>query len=270
MRRLCKPLAFLLSLVLILGLTGCGDSFEDNLARAASELQKVDSLHADMTLAMDMGMQISEGEVTSLPVNIEMSMDTAGTLTSGEMNMELLGIPVSLLYIVEQNGDAYDLYVSSDGSSWDIQTGVTAEELQSGDMSVNTDAGAMVDFYLEFASNFGEAVEETVNGVECLRYDGAFPGEKLTEALALSGGSEFAGTAEGAELPDAPLSLWLAKDSCLPARISLDMTEAMGQYMAGSFADAGVPDGMVTVNSITVTVDMSEYNSATPMTPPEA
>ena len=46
------------------------------------------------------------------------------------------------------------------------------------------------------------------------------------------------------------------------------MTDAMGQYMTGLLADSGVSADAMRVENIGVTVDLSEYNSAQPMTPP--
>ena len=83
--------------------------------------------------------------------------------------------------------------------------------------NLGTGVGDMVSFYLEFASNFGEAVDETVDGVECSRYDGVFPGAQLTEALALSGGSTWPRSRKAPRCPDAPISFWLAKDDGLRA-----------------------------------------------------
>ena len=269
MRRLNKLLALALALLLAFTLAACGGSFESAMVRALREMQDVESVHADMALDMSFGVDVL-GESTSMDIAMDMAMDTAGDLTSGELTMTMLGIPITVTYIVEKNGDAYDIYLSTDGgSTWESQTGLTEEQLTSGgNYSVGTDAGAMVSFYLEFASNFGEAVDETVDGVECSRYDGVFPGAQLTEALALSGGSSLAEIPEGTTLPDAPISFWLAKDDGLPRRITLDMTEAMGQYMTGVLSESGVSEDLVSVTRIGITVDLSEYNTAEPMQVP--
>lgn len=270
MRRLNKFLALALALLLAFTLAACGDSFESAMVRALREMQDVESVHADMQLDMSFGVDVL-GESTSMDIAMDMAMDTAGDLTSGELTMTMLGFPITAAYIVAKDGDAYDLYTSVDGGeTWQSQLDLSEEQLMNGENRYNlgTDAGAMVSFYLEFASNFGEAVDETLDGVDCVRYDGVFPGAQLTEALAMSGGSGFAEVPEGTSLPDAPISFWLDKDSGLPRRISLDMTDAMGQYMTGLLADSGVSADAMSVENIGVTVDLSEYNSAQPMTPP--
>lgn len=270
MRRLNKLLALALALVLAFTLAACGDSFESAMVRALREMQDVESVHADMALDMSFGVDVL-GESTSMDIAMDMGMDTAGDLTSGELTMTMLGFPITAAYIAAKDGDTYDLYISMDGGeTWQSQLDLSEEQLMNGAnrYSLGTGVGDMVSFYLEFASNFGEAVDETLDGVDCVRYDGVFPGAQLTEALAMSGGSGFAEVPEGTTLPDAPISFWLDKDSGLPKRISLDMTDAMGQYMTGLLADSGVSADAMSVENIGVTVDLSEYNSAQPLTPP--
>lgn len=176
MRRLNKLLALALALLLAFTLAACGDSFESAMVRALREMQDVESVHADMALDMSFGVDVL-GESTSMDIAMDMGMDTAGDLTSGEFTMTMLGIPITVTYIVEKNGDAYDIYLSTDGgSTWESQTGLTEEQLTSGgNYSVGTDAGAMVSFYLEFASNFSEAVDETLDGVDCAAMTGCSP-----------------------------------------------------------------------------------------------
>ena len=269
MRRLNKFLALSLALVLALGLAACGDSFESAMVRAAKEMQEVESVHVDMALDMGFGLDVL-GETGNVDVSVDMGMDTAGDLTSGELTMTLFSIPVTVTYISQKNGETYDFYVSMDGgSTWEAQTGLSEADLSSGNgAAFCSGAGDMVGFYLEFASSFGEAVDEAAGGTDCRRYDGSFPGDKLTEALSLSGGSDFANIPEGTVLPDAPISIWLDKSSGLPRRISLDMTDAMGQYMTGILSESGVSGDLVSVTSVIVTVDLSEFNAVTPMTPP--
>ena len=132
MRRLNKLLALALALLLAFTLAACGDSFESAMVRALREMQNVESVHADMALDMSFGVDVL-GESTSMDIAMDMGMDTAGDLTSGELTMTMLGIPITVTYIVEKNGDAYDIYLSTDGgSTWESQTGLTEEQLTSG------------------------------------------------------------------------------------------------------------------------------------------
>ena len=111
MRRLNKLLALALVLLLAFTLAACGDSFESAMVRALREMQNVESVHADMALDMSFGVDVL-GESTSMDIAMDMGMDTAGDLTSGEFTMTMLGIPITVTYIVEKNGDAYAVDVS--------------------------------------------------------------------------------------------------------------------------------------------------------------
>lgn len=280
MRKLNRILALALAVVMVFALAACG-GFESDMARAVKELQSVESVHADMTLdigfaadiALDMGSDSgTDGETTSLPMTVTMGMDTDGSLTSGSVDLDIFGFPVSALYVVETKGDTCDLYISLDGGeTWQSQLGISTQELQSADnvIGVNGDVSGTIGFYLEFASKFGDGVDETLDGVDCVRYDGAFPGDKLTEAMNMSGGAHFDTVPEGTTLPDAPISIWLEKDSGLPKRISLDMTDAMGQYMLGLLTSSGAPEDMLQVTNVSIEVDLSDYDNAQPMSPPE-
>ena len=132
MRRLNKLLALALALLLAFTLAACGDSFESAMIRALREMQDVKSVHADMALDMSFGVDVL-GESTSMDIAMDMGMDTAGDLTSGELTMTMLGIPITVTYIVEKNGDAYDIYLSTDGGST-----VVSESAVAGSAPVST------------------------------------------------------------------------------------------------------------------------------------
>lgn len=268
MRRTIKFISLALAILMAFTLTACSESFDSAMVRALREMEKVDSIHADTSL--DLGFTVAAmGESLDMDIGMNMSMDTAEGLTSGELSMSMLGIDFTALYIVQTRGEVYDLYMSLDGGeTWESQLGLSPEQITQGNVGVSYDAEALVNFYLEFASNFSDAVDESINGLDCSRYDGSFPGDRLMEAMSMAGGSSMVEGAEGETLPDAPISIWLDKSSGLPARISLDMTEAMGHYTGSLFEGAELDGASVTVNKVSVTVDLSEYNSAEPMPVP--
>lgn len=262
--------ALLLIAVIALGLAGCGYSFESAAARAAKELAGVDSVHADLNFDLALTVSYLE-ESADFDIGLAVSMDTSGELTSGELSMDMLGVPISAPFVVQKQGESYDLYMSIDGGeTWVSQTGLSASELESdAGLGLNPDAGYMLGFYLEAASSFGDPVEETVNGVECRRYDGLLPGSRLLEAMSVSGGSAYAEVPEGTVLSDAPMSIWFAKSGGLPVRVHVDMTDAMGEYMTGAMESGGLPADFMTVSAVSITADFADFGTAQPMQPPE-
>ncbi len=268
MRRANKLLALALALVFVFTFAACGESFESAMIRAVREMESVESVHADMVLDMEFGID-ALGSSGSMPISVLMSMDTAGDRTSAEITMEFMGSGSGITCITAKNGETYDIYISFDGGeTWVTQTGVDPGDVNFGNMTLNMDTSDIIRFYLESATSFGDPVEETVDGVTCRRYDGFFPGARLTEVLTQAGGGSFAQVPDGTNLPNAPISVWLAKGDGLPRRISIDMTDAMGQYVTGVFSGSSIPEDMLTVGAVTVTVDLSEYNSAVPLQVP--
>ena len=265
-----KFLPLALACALCLCLAACGDSFESAMVRAARELESVESVHADMSLDMGFGVDIL-GERSTLEMGMDVSMDTSGGLTSGELTLDMLGVTQPMQYIVQLDGDDCDVYLSTDGgASWETSLGLSGEGPGAADNAGSYNAWDMASFYLEFGGSFGDAVEETVNGAECRRYDGVLPGGKLGEAFALSGGSSLAELPEDMSPADAPLSIWLEKSSGLPRRITVDMTEAMSAYLAASLQAEGVDGAAVEVSRVFVSIDFGGYNQTVPATPPAA
>lgn len=268
MRRppLHKALAAALVLALALPLAGCSMSFESASAKALAALDGVESVHAELELSLGASAGIL-GESADWDVSLGLSMDTVGSRTSGSLS--LAGGP-GARYIVEDRGGEYDLYISADGGEeWLSFTGLDAEERADVEAAPEVDLGGLLTLYLETASGFSAEIEDTApTGESCRRYDGFFPGERLAEAFELSGSGAYAGLPEGADFPDVPMSVWFYRDGGLPARVELDVTEAMGAYFDGVFEGlAGVTVG---IERLVMSVSLSGYNTAVPATPPAA
>ena len=267
-----KTLVLLLAAALLLCLAGCGgDDFESVAARSEKALEDIESVHADLSLNMDMSLDIL-GEQLDMDMVIAMSMDTAGALNSGTLNVSALDQSLSMDYVLTVDGESCDLYMSQDGGgSWEALRGIGLDELGSYGLT-DPDAAGMANFSLESSGSFGEAVSEQLDGRDCLRFDGVLPGSSLSEAMSLSGGTEYAELVPVGETPaDSPMSVWFYADSGLPARIWIDMTDAMGAYMAGMAETEGLEEGMfeISANAITVEVSFDGYNETAPASVPE-
>ena len=129
-----KFLPLALACALCLCLAACGDSFESAMVRAARELESVESVHADMSLDMGFGVDIL-GERSTLEMGMDVSMDTSGGLTSGELTLDMLGVTLPMQYIVELDGDDCDVYLSTDGgANWETSLGLSGEGLTQGEL----------------------------------------------------------------------------------------------------------------------------------------
>ena len=96
MRRTNKLISLALAILMVFTLTACSESFESAMVRAVREMENVESVHADTVL--DMGFTVAAmGESLDMDIGMDMSMDTAGDLTSGELSVNMLGIDVTAL-----------------------------------------------------------------------------------------------------------------------------------------------------------------------------
>ena len=258
--------ALLCAAALALGLAGCGHSFKSDSVRAARALAGVESLRADTELLLELAPGIiNEGETLGLAVRI--SAVTNGDRTSGEAAVSTAGMDAALSYIAERQGEDWRFYLSLDGGESWLGSRVTGGEIDVGQAGFTLSAAPleMLEFYLELASGFSEPVDCEAGSVPCRRYDGVFPGERLIEALRMTGGGSIAESLpEDAEIPDVPLSVYFGAEDSLPRRLELDLTGALAQYMDEAL---GLP-GLIAIDSLTVSVTLGDYGSAVPATPP--
>ena len=254
-----KLISLALCLALILGLAACGGSdFENAMTKAQAASAELKSMHVDMDMNISFTMS-AEGQSVEMPVTMTMSMDTlTDPMTSDStVSMNMYGMEFSSRSYIRQDGDKYTAYTSTDGgSTW------SAQEVDVGDIS-QYDAAKSLDFYLGAAESFTLTGEEELDGVKALRYDGAITGDKLNEAMALTGADDMIASTSGTM----PMTIWLDSESDLPLRYDLDMGEIMTGYMQQSL---GETEG-VTVDSVTATVSMrlSNFDGISELPAPE-
>lgn len=262
-----KLISLALCLALILGLAACGGSgFEDAMAKAQAASAELKSMHVDMDMNISYTMS-AEGQSVEMPVAMSMSMDTlTDPMTSDSLvSMNMYGMEFSARSYIRQDGDKYTAYTSVDGgSTW------SSQEVPLDDIS-QYDAAKSLDFYLSAAESFTLTGEEELDGVKALRYDGAITGDKLNEAMALTGADDMIASTSGAEATSftgsMPMTIWLDSESYLPLRYDLDMGEIMTNYMQQAM---GETEG-VTLDSVTATVSMrlSNFDAISELPAPE-
>lgn len=251
-----KMLSLALSLVLLLGLAACGNSFEDAMAKAQAASAELESMHFDMTMEMSYSIS-ADGQSIDMPVSMDMSMDVINEpfKCDGTVTMDMMGVQANARsYITSDSDGSYVSYTSADdGATWQTQT---LDEDQLGQY----DASKSLEFYLDAAESFSLTGEEELDGVKALRYDGAITGDKLNEAMALTGADDMISSTAGTEAPSfegsMAMTIWLDSESYLPLRYDLDMGEIMTNYMQQTVSGA---DG-VTIDSVIATVSMRLSN----------
>lgn len=266
-----KKAAALLLLAAILAalLTGCGKdvSFEATSARAVKALAECESVHAEMSMDIEATAAIL-GEELGLDISAAVSMDTDGEAASGEVTIGAFGVTTTANYALAKSGDAWDLYLSSDGGeSWTVEQGLDLAEVNDdvGGVGIDPDVGSILGVYLEFAGSVSDPVEETINGVECRRYDGTMPADKLAEAMGAADGLDT--LPDGTVIKDAPVSIWFDAETDLPVRVSVDLSGAITGVSETGNDGSGITVEMKSLDSAVMTVELSRYGSAAPTIP---
>ena len=281
MKAMKKFLALALGVAMLLGLSGCG-GFELKMARAAAKMNQLKSVHMDMDLQLDMSMPTFLGQ--SLPIDVAMSGGVDSSfgplLTKAELQVSALGAEKQLLYYLEQAGEQYVMYLSSnEGKSW-IKELVEPEQLP-GQLNLDMED---LSIFKECADSFTEVGEETVGEFTATRYDGMIKSEYVSRALALTGALDALSQALGirldaeelSQMGSIPASVWIDNRSGYIVRYSMEPTEVMQgvitMAMAGLLADYGLGglDPELDLEKATVTVDLSGFNAVPEIVIPAA
>lgn len=262
-----RTISLALCLVLLLGLAACGgNDFEDAMAKAQAASAELKSMHVDMDMNMAFSMS-AQGQSVDMPISMSMAMDVINEPLECDstVSMNMFGTEISTRSYVTEVDGSYMAYASSDGgATW------LSQPISEGGLG-QYDAAQSLEFYLSAAESFSLTGEEDLDGVKALRYDGALTGDKLNEAMALTGADDMVASTTGAAAPSfegsMPMTIWLDSETFLPLRYDLDMGEIMTSYMQQSVDES---QG-VTVDSVTATVSMrlSNFDGISDIAAPE-
>ena len=251
-----------------IAVSGCGGSQMDTaeiealLAQAKETMASVESMAAEMTMEMDMGMN---GEVleTTTVANIrtqqnplKMQMDMSMLMSDGTE------IDQMQMYAVEQDGHLHTYMSSMD--TW------YAETLELGQLD-QYNAEENMDLYLDNITSMKAEGEEDINGAKAMKISGIITGDAMEEAIAGSGltaSAESMGITEEMlaavyqELKDLPVSLWIDAEGYV-VKYELDMTEMMQKIMDASMEAMGASESDISMDIEKMMISMicSEFNA---------
>ena len=254
-------------------LTGCGSvdtaEVEALLSQAQKTMATVDSMAAEMTMEMDMGMNGEIMETTTVanirsqqnPMKIAMEMSMLMHDGSKVDQMEM--------YAAEEDGHLHTYMHMAD--AW------YAETLELGELN-QYNAEENTALYLDNITDVKSAEKEEVNGTEATKISGVIKGDAMEKALADSGmtaSAESMGiTAEMleeiyAELADLPVSLWIDAEGYV-LKYELDMTEMMQKVMDASVEALGAAATGMDIEKTMITMVCSDFNAVKVEIPAEA
>ncbi|MBR4283583.1 MAG: hypothetical protein IKT48_02590 [Anaerotignum sp.] len=254
-------------------LTGCGSvdtaEVEALLSQAQKTMATVDSMAAEMTMEMDMGMNGEIMETTTVanirsqqnPMKIAMEMSMLMHDGSKVDQMEM--------YAAEEDGHLHTYMHMAD--AW------YAETLELGELN-QYNAEENTALYLDNITDVKSAEKEEVNGTEATKISGVIKGDAMEKALADSGmtaSAESMGiTAEMleeiyAKLADLPVSLWIDAEGYV-LKYELDMTEMMQKVMDASVEALGAAATGMEIEKTMITMVCSDFNAVKVEIPAEA
>ena len=257
--------------------SGCGGSQVDTaevdtlLAQAKNTMETVESMAAEMTMEMDMGMNGETIETTTLAsirsqqnpltMAMEMSMVMSDGTEVDQMQM----------YAVEEDGHLRTYMSTAD--VW------YAETLELGELS-QYNAEENMDLYLDHITDITSSKQEEVNGTKTTKITGVITGDAMKEAIAGSGltaSAQSMGISEEMmadlydELGDLPISLWIDAEGYV-LKYEMDMTEMMQKIMNESMKAMGASeeDLLVKIEKTGITMVCSQFNAVEEIVIPEA
>lgn len=263
--------------VMTLFVSGCGGSGVDTaeiealLNQAKTTMATVESMAAEMTMEMDMGMNGETIETTTLASirsqqdPLKMAMEMSMLMSDGTE------VDQMQMYAVEEDGHLHTYMSTAD--TW------YAETLEMGELS-QYNAEENLDLYLDNITDITSSKQEEVNGTMTTKISGVITGDAMEEAIAGSGltaSAQSMGISEEMmasmydELGDLPISLWIDAEGYV-LKYEMDMTEMMQKIMNESMKAMGASeeDLLVKIEKTAITMVCSDFNEVEEIVIPEA
>lgn len=178
MRRIRRLLFFGLSLVLLLGLCGCG-AFQTQMAKTTSRMGKLQSFHGDVDIRLETLTTVGGQDLhLSATVTGGFDFESDPLIVKTDMMLETLGREIGLKFYLVKDFDTVSILPWDDGRAFR-------------DLSLTMNAAKRIKtlqalkLLIKCSDSFSEPVPDTVSGAPALRYDGIFPDEYVNEALVL-------------------------------------------------------------------------------------
>lgn len=257
-------------------LTGCTrETAADAIVKAQESLQNIESM--SYTLTMDMEMS-GEGQTMRMMTLAGVDYIREPEQMKMEMTSKINGVGgINMTSYMTQTDGIYTMYSGLDMGE---QTFWQKAELENMDFYTQYNAESNLELYLSCAESFEAAGEGTLsNGMETIRYNGIISGDQLEKVIKNAGissqlesmGFDTSMTqAMFRELGDLPVSIWIEKDTYMPAQYEMDMTDIMQGMMSGmmkSLGDDTTTD--ITVDRVYISMTVQSVNDVNHIEIPE-
>lgn len=238
-------------------LGGCGKKAtpENLLADMVKNSAAAESVSGNIAVTLGMGSELGDVDL-KLDLDMESVNKPEAMHLKGQVGFNYVGVNMNLdleMYQLKEEGK-YVTYASSNG--------IWSKE-ESDDEEISFQTGSFKDFK-EMADSFTLSEEKTeVEGKECFELKGEFKGEDLGDLIDPSMLGEL-GTGEdiSEDMFDnvtIPCTIEIYSKTILPARISMDMTDAL----------KNLEDETASINKMSMDVTFKEYDKVKEIKLPE-
>lgn len=275
MKHTSRKLLAILAALLMLALCACAPpSPAEMMQKGAENMAAAESMQfsMDMELSMNvMGQNAdirmeAEGSQTKSPMAAYMSISGAAMNEQTQMQM----------YRFEE-GENLTIYASEDGETWSRSTAGKGDS-----QAAQYDVEQSAELYLKSASSFKLDGEEELRGRKTWRLIGVIEGQDLVDVMTSSSVSGMTGgmmDEQNQAMLEAlknsgglEVTYWLEKDTCLPARIQMDMTSLMDEMMNQMIGQMGGDELGVSlgIDACKIDMEMWDYGKVPPIELPDA
>lgn len=238
---------------------------EQRLAAASEKLERADSLSYTMVTDMRLSAEGWSRE-TTITDRVSVSSGPVAVYYESVTAASDIEQPSEYRACVVSEGERHCAYVNRDGL-WTRRDLDGEEELSSYDLRSN------IGLWTSGASSVTWAGSELIDGHRATRYD-CVVGPEGVDAIMAGSGAYMALPVLGLSqeramqvlsgLGELTYSVWIDNRRCLPLRYDIDMTDIMDQFLQNILPYA-LTDVAVTVDSLTVSLNLSDFGAVPPM-----
>lgn len=264
MKYAIKALGIALVAALVMWLAACGRPEPiDLITRSRQSIQTVANYEArsELNLRVNTGGMQQNDMITGMDINMTMDLVAFASppKAKASMEMQLFGMPLN----VEMYTDQTHVY-SLVAGTW-FRSPVTDPAAAANSL----DAAAAMRLYLDNAKTYKLDGSEQIGIHDCYRITGYASGDSLETVLAQNAMLEHAGLGEaqlkdaGAsfdDLGDAPVTIWIDKESSYPIRYAFDLTDMMKTLMKR--VDPGADARALEIETFVMQLTLSNINQA--------
>ena len=254
------------------GGSGSGDSdsgdkeltAQEILSKTQESIKNVQSASFEGELAMKMSLNGQDTDM-SLKFNGE-NIVTPEPKVKMNIAVDYLGESQSMEMYLMQKDKKYVMYMN-DGKKWTASEVASEDEIkQIQDAASNT---AILDT-MSAASDLTKEEEEEVDGAKCYVLSMKITADALSKAMSSANVTGATDSLEGmfSGMGDIPVKLWVNREDCTPAKIEIQMTDALHNVITSQLGE-NASSVEINVDKFSMDIKYTGFNDVKDITLPK-